>query len=68
MQPPQCSNSGDATMDQLVPTQVNGALSKTFRRVGLVLAGTALAAILIGWVAFLLWLTAEAVITVVHWL
>ncbi len=55
-------------MYQLVPTQVNGALSKTFRRVGLVLAGTALAAILIGWVAFLFWLTAEAVITVVHWL
>lgn len=55
-------------MDQVVPTQVNGALSKAIKVAGLVLAGTTLAALLIGWVAFLLWLVGEAVIAVVHWL
>ncbi len=49
-----------------MPTQVDGVPSKIFKRVGVLLAGTIFAALMIGWVAFLLWLTGEAVITVAH--
>ena len=55
-------------MTQIVSRQPTGGLSMAARSVGLVLGGTTIAALLIGWVALLLWLAAEAVITVVHWL
>lgn len=51
-----------------MPTQVDNALPKVSKLVGLTLAGTTMAALLIGWAALLLWLTSEAVMTVVYWL
>lgn len=36
--------------------------------VGLILTGTLAAALMIGWVALLIWFAGEAVVTVVHWL
>ncbi len=55
-------------MDQIVSRQPRGGLTRAVRVVGLVLSGTTMAALLIGWVALLLWLAGEAVITVAHWL
>lgn len=54
-------------MDQFVPIRPSKGSSKVLRVVGLVLAGTVLAALLVGWAAFLFWLAAEAAITLVHW-
>ncbi len=55
-------------MDRIVSVQPTDGLSKAAKVMGLILGGTVVAALLMGWVAFLLWLGAEAVITVVHWL
>ena len=55
-------------MDQTVVIRPDGGLAKAVKATGLVLGGTFVAALTIGWVAFLLWLIAEGVITVVHWL
>ncbi len=55
-------------MDRIVPVQPSGGLSKAAKVAGLILVGTVVAALLMGWVAFLLWLGAEIVITIVHWL
>ncbi|MGI4765046.1 MAG: hypothetical protein ACRYGP_08270 [Janthinobacterium lividum] len=55
-------------MTQMISAQPTGGLSKAAKVMGLILGGTVVAALLLGWVAFLLWLGAEAVITVVHWL
>lgn len=41
-------------------------LPKALKVAGLILVGTVVAALLMGWLAFLLWLGAEAVIAVVH--
>ncbi len=55
-------------MDHIVPAQPTRGLSKAARMMVLVLGGTSVVALIIGWMAFLLWLAAEIVITVVHWL
>ncbi len=55
-------------MDRIVPVQPSGGLSKAAKVAGLILGGTVVAVLMIGWVAFLLWLGAETVITIVHWL
>lgn len=44
------------------------APSKAVKVAGLAVAGTFVVALILGWVAFLLWLAAEVVIAVVHWL
>ena len=56
------------TMTETVSSQDRSGLLRVVRIAGLVLAGTALASLMIGWAALLLWLGAEAVITVVHWI
>ena len=55
-------------MDHVVSVQPTGGLSKAAKVAGLILGGTSVVALMIGWIAFLLWLAAEIVITVVHWL
>ena len=55
-------------MTQMISVQPTGGLSKAAKVAGLILVGTSVVALLIGWTAFLLWLAAEIVITVVHWL
>ena len=59
---------GGAKMTQTVLPRVNRALPRALKVAVLTLGGTLVAALLIGWVAFLLWLVAEAVSAVVHWL
>ena len=55
-------------MSLSVPNQVNIGLSKVLNSVGLILAGAFVAAMLIVWAAFLLWVAEEAVNTLIHWL
>ena len=55
-------------MDQIVSVRPRGRLLKLVRAVGLILGGTSVMALVIGWTAFLLWLTAEIVVAFVHWL
>ena len=55
-------------MNQLVPGQPRNGVPKFLKLAGLILGGTVVAALLMGWVAFLLWLGAEAVMAVVQWL
>ena len=54
-------------MTQMISDRRNRGLPKALKVAGLTLSGTVVAALLIGWVAFLLWLGAEAVIIVAHW-
>ena len=55
-------------MDQIVSFRPSDGLSKIAKTAGLILAGTFIAGLTIAWATFLMWLAAEAVITVVHWL
>ena len=55
-------------MDQIVSVQPRGGVSKAAKMVGLILTGTIAAALIIGWVALLIWFAGEAVVNVVHWL
>ena len=55
-------------MTETAPSQDRDSTSKAVRYGALVLAGTAVAALVIGWAAFLIWLAAETVMGVVHWL
>lgn len=55
-------------INRSMPTHVNVIVSKVLNFLGLILAGTTVASLLIGWSAFLLWLAGEAVVTVVRWL
>lgn len=55
-------------VDQTVSVQPRGRLFKTAMSAGLVLGGTSVVALVLGWTAFLLWLVAEVVITIVRWL
>ncbi len=43
-------------------------MAKVAKVGGLIFGGTSVAALMIGWTAFLLWLTAEIVIAFLHWL
>lgn len=43
-------------------------VAKAGKLAGLALAGTSVVALMIGWVSFLLWLFAEIVMSIVHWL
>lgn len=55
-------------MDQIVSVRPRDRLFKLAKAVGLILGGTSIVALLIGWTAFLLWLAAEIVVALVHWL
>ncbi len=55
-------------MDQIIPGQPRNGLSHAAKVAGLILGGTFIVALVIGWVAFLLWLAAEIVVAFVHWL
>ena len=55
-------------IDQCIITKHATGLSKAAKVAGLILGGISVVALLVGWIAFLLWLAAEIVITVVHWL
>ena len=52
----------------MTTAQDRGGLPKALKTAGLILGGTVLASLTIGWAAFLLWLAAEIVMVVVHWL
>lgn len=54
--------------DAMTTTQDRGGTPKPLRIAGLILGGTVLASLTIGWVAFLLWLAAQIMIAIVHWL
>ena len=62
------SQLGGAVMTQMTSDRGNRSLPRALKVAGLTLGGTVVAALLIGWAAFLLWVAAEAVITVVFWL
>ena len=55
-------------MDQIVSVRPRERMVKAAKVVGLILGGTSVIAFLIGWTAFLLWMTAQIVIAFVHWL
>ena len=55
-------------MDQIITSQPTSGVSKAAKVGGLILGGTFVLALVIGWIAFLLWLAAEIVITIAHWL
>lgn len=55
-------------MTQAVLPRGDRGLPRALKVAGLTLGGTVVAALLMGWVAFLLWLAAEAVSDVIHWL
>ena len=55
-------------MDQFVSVRPRGRLFKLARAAGLIVGGTSVAALLLGWTAFLLWLAAEIVIAIARWL
>ena len=52
----------------MIAVRDRGGLPKTLKTAGLVLGGTFVAALVLSWTAFLLWLAAEIAIAVVHWL
>ena len=68
LQPPQSVYRWELGMDHVVSVQPTGGLSKASKVAGLILGGTSVVALMIGWIAFLLWLVAEVVIAIVHWL
>ena len=59
---------GGPRMNLSVLNQVNTGMSKILNSAGLILAGALVAAMLIIWAAFLLWVGGEAVTTLIHWL
>lgn len=57
-----------AKVTQMTTTRDRGGLPKSLKTAGLILGGTFVASLMIGWIAFLLWLMAEGVIAIVSWL
>lgn len=55
-------------MDQIVSVRPRERLVRAAKLVGSILGGTLVIAFLIGWTAFLLWMTAQIVVAFVHWL
>ena len=54
-------------MNHIVPIRAGHGVTKVARATAVVLIGTTVAALLIGWTAFLLWLIGSGVIAVVRW-
>ena len=54
-------------MDQFVSIRPGERLFKLTKAIGLILGGTSVAALLLGWTAFLLWLAAQIVVAFVRW-
>lgn len=54
-------------MNDFVPLRAGLGATKVTRTAGLILMGTTMAAMLIGWMAFLLWLAATGVVAVFRW-
>ena len=55
-------------MEQIISVQPRSGLHKIVRIAGMTLIGTSIAALMIAWAAFLVWLAAEAAIIFAHWL
>lgn len=55
-------------MNEAVSARPNRVPSKVYQIGGLVLGGTIMAVLTVAWAAFLVWLVAEGVMTVLHWL
>lgn len=53
-------------MDQIVSVRPGGRLAEVAKVGELILGGTSVAALMIGWMAFLLWLVAKIVIAFMH--
>ncbi len=53
-------------MTQMTTVRDSGGLSKPVKIAGLILGGTLTASLMIGWIAFLIWLMAEGVIAILN--